>query len=120
MWMKHHHCTSCELYFNHTRDTTHPPLQVPKKPKFGINYILPHPSLKVIPILLYTGRSFFILFLAVMHLITHWLPGGCGGCQEETGSSLSHAALSATSVWQNEKWDGRWGNTKGFQSPSAK
>lgn len=36
-----------------------------------------------------------------MHLITHLLAGDSGGCQEETGSSLSHAALSARSVQQN-------------------
>ena len=36
-----------------------------------------------------------------MCVITHLLPGDSTGCQEETGSSLSHAALSARSVWQN-------------------
>lgn len=47
------------------------------------------------------GRSLSIPFLAVMCVITHLLPGDSTGCQEDTGSSLSHAALSARSVWQN-------------------
>lgn len=73
-----------------------------KKPKFGIIYILAfHPSLAVIPILLDMGRSLSIAFLAGMHVITHLLPRDSGGCQEETGSSESHAALSARSVRQN-------------------
>lgn len=47
------------------------------------------------------GRSLSIAFLAGMHVITHLLPRDSGGCQEETGSSESHAALSARSVRQN-------------------
>lgn len=59
------------------------------------------PKLSSHSILLDMGRSLSIPFLAVMCVITHLLPGDSTGCQEETGSSLSHAALSARSVWQN-------------------
>lgn len=60
------------------------------------------PSLAAIPILLNMSRSPSIPFWAVMCLITHLLPGDSGDCQEEKGSCLSHAALSARSVQQNQ------------------
>lgn len=73
-----------------------------QKPKFGIIYVLAfYPSLAALPVLLDTGRSLSIPFLAVMRPITHLLPGDSRGCQEEAGSSLSHAALSARSARQN-------------------